>query len=52
MTMVPTKLEVLFLTSYYYIKLKCPVDIIFPPDAFEAYTNTFYLPAKIALVRK
>ena len=26
--------------------MKCPVDIIFLPDACEAYTNTFYLPAR------
>ena len=28
MTMVPTKLQVICLTSSYYIKLKCPVNII------------------------
>ena len=44
--MVPTKLQVVCLTSSYYIKLKCPVNIIFLPNAYEAYTNTFYLPAR------
>ena len=51
-TMVPTKLQVICLTSSYYIKLKCPVDIIFLPDACEAYTNTFYLPARNSLSKE
>ena len=50
-TMVPTKLQVVCLTSSYYIKLKCPVDIIFLPNACEAYTNIFYLPARNNLSR-
>ena len=37
------------LTESYYIKLKCPVDIIFIPNACEAHTNTFYLPARNSL---
>ena len=44
--MVPTKLQVICPTSSYYIKLKCPVNIIFLPDAYDIYTNTFYLPAR------
>ena len=48
-TMVPTKLQVMFLTSSYYIKLKCWVDIIFLTNACEAYTNTFYLSARNSL---
>ena len=44
--MVPTKLQIIYLTSSYYIKLKCPVDIIFLPNACEAYTITFYQPAR------
>ena len=50
--MVPTKLQVVCLTSSYYIKLKCPVDIIFLPDTCEAYTNTFYLPARNSLSKE
>ena len=44
--MVPTKLQTVCLTSSYYITLKCPVDVIFLPSVCEAYTNTFYLPAR------
>ena len=44
--MVPTKLQVICLISSYYIKLKHPIDIIIVPDTCEAYTNTFYLPAR------
>ena len=50
--MVPTKLQVVFLTSLYYIKLKGPVDIIFLPSACEAYTNTFYLPTRNSLSKE
>ena len=50
--MVPTKLQFIYLTSSYYIKLKCPVDIIFFPNACEAYTNTFYLPAENSLSKE
>ena len=45
-TVVCTKLQVVCLTSPYYIKLKCPVDIIFLPNACEAYPNTFSLPVR------
>ena len=51
-TMVPTKLQVICLTSSYYIKLKCPVVVIFLPNACEAYTNTFYLPARNSLSKE
>ena len=51
-TMIPTKLQVICLTSSYYIKLKCPVDIIFLPNACEAYTNTFYLTTKNSLSKE
>ena len=50
--MVPTKLQVICLTLSYYIKLKCLVDIIFLPNACEAYTNTFYLPARSSLSKE
>ena len=40
------------LTSSYYIKLKCTIDIIFLPNACEAYTNTFYLPARNSLSKE
>ena len=50
--MVPTTLQVVCLTSFYYIKLKCPVDIIFLSNACEAYTNTFYLPARNSLSKE
>ena len=49
MTMVSIKLHIVCLTSSYYIKLKCPLNIIFLPNACEAYTNTFYLPARNSL---
>ena len=51
-TVVPTKLQVVCLTSSYYIKLKCPVGIIFLPSACEACTNTFYLPARNSLSKE
>ena len=51
-TMVPTKLQVVCLTSSYYIKLKCQVDTIFLHDACEACTNTFYLPARNSLSKE
>ena len=50
-TLVPTRLQVICLTSFYYIKLKGPINIIFLPNACEAYTKTFYL-LEIALVGK
>ena len=51
-TMLPTKLQVICLTSSYYIKLKCPVNIIFLPNACEAYTNTFYIPTRNGLSKE
>ena len=50
--MVPTKLQVICLTSSYYTKLKRPVNMIFLPDACEAYTNAFYLPARNSLSKE
>ena len=52
MTMVPTTLQVMCLTSSYYTKLKFPVNIIFLPDACEAYTNTFCLPARNSISKE
>ena len=52
MMIVPTKLQVVCLTSSHYIKLNFPVNIIFLPDACEAYTNTFYLPARNSLSKE
>ena len=52
MTIVPTKLQVICLTSFYYSKLKCPVNITFLPNACEAYTYTFYLPARNSLSKE
>ena len=51
-TIVPTKLQVVCLTSSYYIKLKCPVDIIFLHDALKdtLIPSTFQL--EIDLVMK
>ena len=46
MMRVPTKLQVIYLTSSYFIKLKFLANIILLPDASEAYTNTLYLPAR------
>ena len=51
-TIVPTKLQVVCFTSSYYIKLKCPVDIVFLSNAYKAYTNTFYLPARNSLSKE
>ena len=48
-TMVPTKLQVICLTSSYCIKLGYSVDIIFLCNACEAYTNTFYLHTRNSL---
>ena len=50
--MVPNKLQVICLTSSYYIKLKSPVDTTFLPDACEAYNNTFYLLARNSLRKR
>ena len=50
--MVPTKFQVVCLTSSHYIKLKCLVNIILLPDACEAYTNTFYLPVRNSLSKE
>ena len=50
--MVPTKLQVICLTSSYFLNSKCPVNIIFLPDACEAYTNTFYLPTRNSLSKE
>ena len=49
---INTPLQVVCLTSSYYFKLKCPVDIIFLPDACETYTNTFYLPTRNSLSKE
>ena len=48
-TMKPSKLQVVCLTSLFYIKLKLPINIIHIPDACEAYTNTFFSPARNSL---
>ena len=48
-TMKPSKLQVVCLTSSYYVKLKFPIDVIHIPDACKAYTNTFFLPARNSL---
>ena len=50
--MVPTKLQVICLTSSCYIKFRWPVNIIFLPKACEAYTNTFYLLARNSLSKE
>ena len=50
--MVHRKLQVMCLTSSYYIKLQCPDDIIFLPNACEAYTNAFYLPGRNSLSKE
>ena len=42
-TMVPTKLQVVCLTSCYYIKLKCPVDIIFLLNAYASVATYFFV---------
>ena len=49
---VPTKLQVIYLTLSYYIEVNCSVDIIFLPNACEAYTNTFYLPTRNSLSKE
>ena len=51
-TMKPFMLQVVCLTSSYYVKLKFPIDIMHVPDACEAYTNTFFLPARNSLSKK
>ena len=45
-------MQVVCLSWSYYIKLKCPVDIIFLPNTCEAYTNTFYLPSRNSLSKE
>ena len=50
--MKPSKLQVVCLTLSYYIKLKIPIDIIHIPDACEAYTNMFFLPARNSLSKE
>ena len=45
-TMKHSKLQIVCLTSSYYVKLKFPIDIMHVPDACEAYTNMFSLPAR------
>ena len=52
MMMIPNKLQAMCLTSSYYIKLKILVDMIFLFDVCEAYTNTFYLPARNSLSKE
>ena len=51
-TKKPSKLQVVCLTSSYYIKLKFPIDIIHIPDTCEAYTNIFFLPARNSLSKQ
>ena len=51
-TMKPSKLQVVCLTSSYYIKLKFPIDIIHIPDTCKAYTNTFFLPESSSLSKE
>ena len=46
------KLQVVCLTSSYYIKLKFPIDIIHVPDTCKAYTNMFFLPARNSLSKE
>ena len=50
-TMKP-KLQIVCLTSSYYVKLKFPIDTIHVPDACKAYTNTFFLPARNSLSKE
>ena len=45
-TMKPSQLQIVCLTSSYYIKLKFPIDISHTHDACKAYTNMFFLPAR------
>ena len=45
-TMKHSKLQIVCLMSSYYVKFKFPVDVINVPDACEAYTNMFFLPAR------
>ena len=51
-TIKPSKLQVVCLTSTYYIKPKFPIDIIHIPDACKAYTNMFFLPARNSLSKE
>ena len=48
-TMKPSKLQVVCLTSSYYVKLKFPVNIIHIPDTCKDYTNMFFLPSRNSL---
>ena len=51
-TMVPTKLQVVCLTSSYYIKLKCSGDIIFLTMPVKHALIPFTCQLEIAVVRK
>ena len=51
-TTILNMLQVICLTSSHHITFKCSVDIIFLPQACEAYTNPFYLPARNGLSKK
>ena len=51
-TMKPSKLQVVCLTSSYYITLKFPINIVHFHDACKAYTNTFFLPARNSLSKE
>ena len=46
MTMKPSRLQAVCLTSLHYIRLKFPINIIHISDACEAYTNMFFLSAR------
>ena len=51
-TMKPCKLQVVCLTYSYHIKLKFPININYVPDAYEAYTNTLFLPTRTSLSKE
>ena len=51
-TMKPSKLQVVFLISSYYVILKFPTDIIHIPEACKTYNNMFFLPARNSLSKK
>ena len=50
--MKPSKLQIVRLTSSYYVKLKFSTDVIHVPDACKDYTNTFFLLAKNSLSKE
>ena len=47
--MKPSKLQVVCITSSFYVKLRFPIDIIHVPDACKVYTNMLFLPARNSL---